>query len=36
MQIVRAAVIGTGSMGRKYAQMIAQGKAGAMKIGRGR
>ncbi len=32
MQIVRAAVVGTGSMGRKYAQMIAQGKAGAMTL----
>lgn len=28
MQEVRAAVIGTGIMGRKYAQMIAEGKAG--------
>ena len=26
MQEVRAAVIGTGVMGRKYAQMIAEGK----------
>lgn len=27
MQTVRTAIIGTGSMGRKYAQMIAQGRA---------
>lgn len=27
MQEVRAAVIGTGVMGRKYAQMIAEGRA---------
>ena len=31
MQEVRAAVIGTGVMGRKYAQMIAEGKAGALR-----
>lgn len=34
MQEVRAAVIGTGVMGRKYAQMIAEGKAGAA-VGKG-
>ena len=33
MQEVRAAVIGTGVMGRKYAQMIAEGKAGALRRG---
>ena len=32
MQEVRAAVIGTGVMGRKYAQMIAEGKAGALRL----
>ena len=32
MQEVRAAVIGTGIMGRKYAQMIAEGKAGALRL----
>ncbi len=30
MQEVRAAVIGIGVMGRKYAQMIAEGKAGGI------
>ena len=32
MQEVRAAVIGTGVMGRKYSQMIAEGKAGALRL----
>ena len=32
MQEVHAAVIGTGVMGRKYAQMIAEGKAGALRL----
>ena len=32
MQEVRAAVIGTGVMGRKYAQMIAEGKRGALRL----
>jgi len=32
MQEVRAAVIGTGVMGRKYAQMIAEEKAGALRL----
>ena len=32
MQEVRAAVIGTGVMGRKYAQMIAEGRAGALRL----
>ena len=32
MQEVRAAVIGTGVMGRKYAQMIAEGKARALRL----
>ena len=32
MQEGRAAVIGTGVMGRKYAQMIAEGKAGALRL----
>ena len=32
MQEVRTAVIGTGVMGRKYAQMIAEGKAGALRL----
>ena len=32
MQEVRTAVIGTGVMGRKYAQMIAQGRAGALRL----
>lgn len=32
MQEVRSAVIGTGVMGRKYAQMIAEGKAGALRL----
>ena len=32
MQEVRAAVIGTGVMGRKYAQMIAEGKAGDLGV----
>ena len=27
MQTVKTAIIGTGTMGRKYAQMIAEGKA---------
>ena len=32
MQEVRAAVIGTGVRGRTYAQMIAEGKAGALRL----
>ena len=32
MQQVRAALIGTGSMGRKYAQMIAAGQAGPLAL----
>ena len=32
MQQVRTAIIGTGVMGRKYAQMIAEGKAGALTL----
>ena len=32
MQQVRTAIIGTGVMGRKYAQMIAEGKAGELTL----